>query len=52
MTPLKRTARRKAPPIVVRVRRIKHTGHPPLRPVVRRSDAAPATAGPVSDPQA
>lgn len=41
MSPLKRAVRQKAPPIVVRVRRIKHVGRPVTRPLVRRDAAGP-----------
>lgn len=45
MSPLNRAVRQKAPPIVVRVRRIKHVGRPVVRPIVRRDPAA----GPIQD---
>lgn len=37
MSPLKREARQKAPPIVVKVRRIKHTNRPATRLLARRA---------------
>ncbi|MDB5475807.1 MAG: hypothetical protein JWP49_1318 [Phenylobacterium sp.] len=40
MTPLHRSVRQKAPPIVVRVRRIKHRAVTPTDPRIRRDAAA------------
>lgn len=51
MSPLKRAARQKAPPVVVKVRRIKHATRPPHGPLVRRAGAA-RDAAPIADPQA
>lgn len=46
MSPLKRAARRKAPPIVVKVRRIKHTNRPATGPLVRHTATTSDPEGP------